>query len=469
MSSISYHFIGHNTLSEMLDELMPGATVRVVDIAQEGGSDTPGVGFRRFNVWTMGTDLDGDVHYLLISPGRILTHGGKPFSEEENAKVSQFTQDIAQGIRLWLVHKGFKVRGGLIAMPDNMKPLAGTTEFLEFNPDSKRITVKADEVITVEDLARHFNLEAMPIPGANYIEFIGANPFLKQSEGDSFVLIGGDASSPDYGTALDNKTGTNYTVEQIAEIAGIVPTMYEPIANRPSAPGAQITTVQDEEGQERFKAQIREATANAKTCAKCGRPIGQYKGEWGHLEYQDKNTIFEHDAVPMEETQDTPLALYEDVKTIQAVPLRPDGEIPSDAIGTVARIDGPNAYVIFSAARNGQVLPEAWIPLNLLQRAPKEEAKPKLIISFDGVRALAAELGLQERPSVDENGFDFVGPNPFDTGGGDNDGFTMFGSGDNLGGAYDRQLNKFYEPALVQHLARKHKEDQTARSQGEGS
>lgn len=305
---LSYKFIGHSTVDEMLREIMPGRSIRLVQ-CQAVTPGAHGMSFNAIQVWLCQTDIDGDVHYLCLRAGGFLiTPNGKPMHLPEAEQAQAFADELTNALRLYLVHRGRKVVGGMIARPDSLQIFEGTADFVRFDKEEKRILIEGDTIITVEDLARCYGLSGTSHNGGDYIEYSGfGNPFLKEDNKNEFVLIGGNLAGEDYGTASDRKTGQSYSVEEVAKFAGVPEENYDAFIEKhvggkyggPDYPMPQdpLEIEEEAEASPGFDKMIRDAK-NLPTCAECGKPIQEIEGEWYHATYDDPTALHTHTATP---------------------------------------------------------------------------------------------------------------------------------------------------------------------------
>lgn len=250
---LSYKFIGHTTLKKMLAEAMPGQTIRLTTTNEQG----------RMYLWAaLENVLSGNLHYfkVLATSYAVMPQTGTPMIHSEKARAQEFIEEVEAAAELYIKQRGFKVADGLFAIPEDFTIFHGSLDFAKLDKESGRLYVETDQVFTPREVA-----EMLGAVGSfardSYVEFERqGNPFLDDKNQHSFIIIGGDGSREDYGTAQDRSTGKTYTAQEVAELMRI--------------PAAQYDACQ-QQGQ---------GTQEGDTakCAICGDPITFDHSEWRH-------------------------------------------------------------------------------------------------------------------------------------------------------------------------------------------
>ena len=82
-------------------------------------------------------DNDGVVHYWRFTAATVTMLYGAPFDGDAPAK-RQAQEDVWQLVCGWLVYHRFMIRQGMVAMPKDLRLLAGQATFFAWDKEDKR-------------------------------------------------------------------------------------------------------------------------------------------------------------------------------------------------------------------------------------------------------------------------------------------------------------------------------------------
>lgn len=131
MSTVIHFF----TVPELVDELMPGAIVRVESSVRETPTKTPGLAHRTASVHVRAVD-NGSILSFMLHVGTIQTLNGEPVQEKDAETLERMIEVAGDAIRWYLATRDMAILPGLIDI-GGAEPVRGTWDGLEVDPDGE--------------------------------------------------------------------------------------------------------------------------------------------------------------------------------------------------------------------------------------------------------------------------------------------------------------------------------------------